>query len=436
VNPVPRIVSDVDVLAAAVGHQEESVLAGNAGTGKTTLVRALLERLDPNRVLLLAPTAKAALRLREVSGRPASTVHSLLYGAPAERWVGPEGTCWGRTLPDGTVVKPPCRAVCPDCTCRQELVWGETAELAAGMLLVVDEASMIGAGLASDLRLEAARQACRILWVGDPGQLPPVSEAPGVDLGAADVHLRTVHRSDRVGILRLSQEVRAAETGAQLTAALRRARQGGYEGVVAGPTGWPSVARWRAGSPARMLIVHRNRDRQLCNELVRRVLGRAGPLQEGDRILIRKNIRGFVHNGEVHVVTADEAVEASAEDLALPDGATLCRVTAVHGAVTRHFVVRADLLDTVDNDAFEREREISKRAVSELALGEKLVNAQYGYALTCHAAQGSEAPEVGVAWTDADVAAAEHPHRFEYMRSWLYTAVTRARQQLTVWVGP
>jgi hypothetical protein len=56
------------------------------------------------------------------------------------------------------------------------------------------------------------------------------------------------------------------------------------------------------------------------------------------------------------------------------------------------------------------------------------VNAQYGYAITAHAAQGSEAEEVGVLWTP-------HSHRrsFEDARSWLYTAVTRARSRLWVW---
>jgi ATP-dependent exoDNAse (exonuclease V) alpha subunit len=56
------------------------------------------------------------------------------------------------------------------------------------------------------------------------------------------------------------------------------------------------------------------------------------------------------------------------------------------------------------------------------------VNGQYGYAITAHAAQGSEAEEVGVLWTP-------HSHRrsFPDARAWLYTAVTRARSRLWVW---
>ncbi|MEM6931286.1 MAG: ATP-binding domain-containing protein, partial [Myxococcota bacterium] len=60
--------------------------------------------------------------------------------------------------------------------------------------------------------------------------------------------------------------------------------------------------------------------------------------------------------------------------------------------------------------------------------GLQLVNCQYGYAITAHVAQGSEAREVAVHWTP-------HSHRrsFEDGRAWLYTALTRARDRLTIW---
>lgn len=60
--------------------------------------------------------------------------------------------------------------------------------------------------------------------------------------------------------------------------------------------------------------------------------------------------------------------------------------------------------------------------------GLPLVNCHYGFAITAHVSQGSEADEVGVHWTP-------HSHRrnFEDARSWLYTAVTRARNWLGIW---
>ena len=430
-----RLVTPQGELLVALGQRGEAVLAGNAGTGKTTGVRALLERWQ-GEVLLLAPTAKAALRLSQVTGRAATTVHSVLYGAPIEQWIGPDGPCQGRRLPDGTQVMPPCRTACADCHCRQELVWPAPVEIADGVLVIVDEASMVGERLATDLRAEVFRNEGCLLWVGDPGQLPPVKETPGVHLHEPDVLLSKVHRSDRAGILRLSQEIRAASDGAELTRALRRAMAGGYDGVIRGLPGWQGVAGWRAGAAARMLITHRNRDRQHCNALVRASLGRTGVLQRGDRILIRKNVRGFVHNGEVHVVEAAEPLEVPIDHGELSERATFHRVTATLANVPRTFVLRSDLLATVDNDAFERERDISRSLARRVTYGEQLVNAQYGYTLTCHAAQGSEAEQVGVVWTHADVHAASQQRRFAYMRSWLYTAVTRARQALTLWVGP
>jgi len=150
-----------------------SVVCGAAGTGKTTIIRSILQAIDKAHggqatFLLLAPTGKAADRIREKTGKPASTIHSFLA---TRGWLN------------------------PNLTLRRS---GGTREEAV-TTYVIDEASML------DLELTAAlfkainwSTVQRMIIVGDPSQLPPIGRGKVF----ADVldWLRTNH-PDSVGEL-------------------------------------------------------------------------------------------------------------------------------------------------------------------------------------------------------------------------------------------
>lgn len=118
------------------------VLTGGPGTGKTTTVRALLDRAGElgQRVALAAPSGKAAARLAEATGREASTIHRLLGLRPDD----PEA--WEPVRAD---------------------------------LLVIDEASMVDSELMAQALSAARFSRARVILVGDVDQLPPVG--PGQD---------------------------------------------------------------------------------------------------------------------------------------------------------------------------------------------------------------------------------------------------------------
>lgn len=149
-----------------------AVLTGGPGTGKTTLVRALLtvaQRMNAS-VALAAPTGRAAKRLAEAAGREAMTLHRLLEYSPKDN----------------------------------KFLRGVSRPLEVE-LVVVDESSMIDLWLGAALT-QAVGPGTRLVLVGDADQLPPVG--PGllfrqlIDSQQVPVaRLTEIHRQDEAGLI-------------------------------------------------------------------------------------------------------------------------------------------------------------------------------------------------------------------------------------------
>lgn len=132
-----------------------SVLIGPAGTGKTTLLKALVEYpgVAAGGVLLLAPTGKARVQLETKVGFPAKTLASYL--TPSKRYDGETG---------------------------RYFVLDESAPRRSYSLVVIDEASMLTEEMLA-ATLDAFTGVDRLILVGDPRQLPPIGAGrPFVDL--------------------------------------------------------------------------------------------------------------------------------------------------------------------------------------------------------------------------------------------------------------
>jgi len=156
------------------GDRQIFRMFGYAGVGKTTLARALAAEIGGD-TCYAAFTGKAALQMQKAGCAGASTIHSLIYNVRDE---------------DGEV----------------RFEWNPDSDAATADLIVIDECSMVDEEIARDLM----RYGKPILVLGDPAQLPPVSEDGGFFTEAEpDVMLTEIHRqAENNPILFLATEVR------------------------------------------------------------------------------------------------------------------------------------------------------------------------------------------------------------------------------------
>lgn len=228
------------------------VIGGYAGTGKTTIIRAIVDTYGSRDLAVCAPTGKAAHVLR-TKGVDACTLHSLIY------------TPRGQDA-DGNVIFKRNGNPMP-------------------RVVICDEASMLSVQLVQDL----SRAVKHVLYVGDHGQLEPIGDDPGL-MANPDIRLESIHRqAEGSPIIAFAHHVRL-----------------GHEPRTFGPEarvqhGWtPDLADFD------VVIVGFNDSRQKVNAWVRKRRGYEGPLPNvGEQIIcLRNNADLEVWNGMTGVVTA------------------------------------------------------------------------------------------------------------------------------------
>jgi len=429
------------------------ILRGYAGTGKTTLLGALVSVMRQLRreVVLLAPTGRAAKVLALHAGMPAYTIHRVIY--------------------------------------RQETFRGEGTHFQLGFnklrnaLFIVDEASMISRGtgrmaestfgtgevLDDLISYVYSGEGCRLLLVGDTAQLPPVGEeeSPALDVevlrrygllvGQADL-TEVVRQTQESDVLALATQLRTALTEGSLNIPPIHPHQAGEVRAITGEELVETLEEdySQFGTEGVIVVTRSNKQANAYNAGIRaRIFDREEELTRGDLVMIVKNNYhwaaeaakslpqgermpfDFIANGDVAQVVRLRNVHEqygftfADATLSFPDYADYeltCRVllttlqsdspslTAAESQQLyegiledyQHIPLKSDRLRTLRADPYYNALQL-----------------KYAYAVTCHKAQGGQWQRVyidkGYLPPEADPA--------EQLR-WFYTALTRTTDRV------
>ena len=422
---------------------EVFILRGYAGTGKTSLVGALVKTMDQlqQKSVLLAPTGRAAKVFSAYAGHPAFTIHKKIY--------------------------------------RQQSFSNELSNfsindnLATNTLFIVDEASMIsneglsgsmfGTGrLLDDLvQFVYSGQGCRLLLMGDRAQLPPVGEelSPALFADALKGYGLEVREIDLTQVVRQVQESGILWNATQLRQLI--AEDDCYSLPKIKITGFPDIKLVPGtelieeltncydhdGMDETIVVCRSNKRANLYNNGIRaQILWREDELNTGDMLMIAKNNyywtekykeMDFIANGEIAVVRRVRRTREiygfrfAEVTLRLPD--------------QNDFELDANLLlDTLHSDSPALPKEDNdrlfytvledyidipnKRDRMKKMKADPHYNAlqvKYAYAITCHKAQGGQWQNV---FLDQGYMTDEYLTP-DYFR-WLYTAFTRTTKIL------
>jgi exodeoxyribonuclease-5 len=280
-------------------------------------------------------------------------------------------------------------------------------------LIVIDEASMVGASMLLDLKAHGVP----IMAVGDHGQLPPVMDA-GDLMKNPDLRLEKIHRQAAESpIIRMAHHIR--ETG-------RLEVPGSFCGLTAVQFA-PMARAAEVLSTAYLgfpfldvgVLCWTNRIRVILNGMARKVLGFGGPPKAGEVVIALRN-EPPVYNGMRGLLTAD-AVECKTEGVPWILGVSI--EYPDEGLPSDSYLACAPQF--CREKTFASTEELKERGMpaSFKKIGSLF---DFGYALTCHKAQGSQF-EHAIVYLDRP----QRPDDEGYRR-WLYSAVTRASERLTV----
>lgn len=432
-------------LSAFLLSQKENptyILRGYAGTGKTTLVKALVRTLPSigMKYVLMAPTGRAAKVLSSYTGQNASTIHRRIYQA--------------MTFPDGSF----------------RIARAENKYKNA--LFIVDEASMIGeqkefggSSLLDDLLgYVFSGENCRLLLIGDTAQLPPVesSESPALNceylksefpITAATYELTEVKRQALAsGILYNATDLRQLLSQNLYEYQPPLFHLDGFTDIQKiEPETFEEILHnvfANTSDNEAVIVCKSNKRANMFNQAIRgRILNIEGEMATGDKLMVVKNNYfwtegnpdiNFIANGDMAEIRkikhfeemygfrfAD--VELSFTDY--PDApnveAKILLDTLNSNSPSLTEEENRKLFSAIEEDYMdipnrrERYKEMKKNAWFNA------LQVKFAYALTCHKTQGGQ-------WNSVFIDSSfnlKETLELEDLR-WLYTALTRAQERV------
>lgn len=444
-NPTENQISALDKLADFLLSEEADsllLLTGYAGTGKTSLVGALVRTMAElkQKSILLAPTGRAAKVFSGYAGQKASTIHKKIYRQKAFS--------------------------------NEPVGFLPADNLHKNTLFIVDEASMIsndgldsfafGTGRLLDdlIQYVYSGENCRLILMGDMAQLPPVMQAEspalnpeilrGYNLKVEEITLtQVVRQSEGSGILFNATRLRDALRN-EAVEIFPKLRLKGFTDFrkVSGDELIEEIssAYSRDGIDETMIISRSNKRATIYNNGIRnRILYREEELSSGDRLMVAKNNyfwaagdkeMDFIANGEiVQVLRVRKTYELY--------GFRFADVWVRFEDYDREMEVKI-LLDTLQTDTPALPKEMNDRLFYTILedyddiptkAGKmkkmktdphyNVLQVKFAYAVTCHKAQGGQWMNVFL-----DIGYITEEMLGEDFYRWLYTAFTRATHRL------
>lgn len=346
-------------------------LFGFAGTGKTTLAKELAASVK-GMALAATFTGKASLVLRSKGFESASTIHSLIYSVEIDEDSG-----------------------------QAAFKLNPESALADAALLIVDEVSMVDDDLARDLMSYGKR----ILVLGDPAQLPPIKGTGFFITAQPDFMLTEVHRQARDNpIIRMSMDIREG----------KRLQAGQYgESLIMRKLRSNRERRTELVIEADQVLCGMNRSRIDFNRRIRQIKGLgdlADPIRPvpGDRLICLRN----AHDEGLFNGALWECMEL--EDKLRSGGDPYWAIKASSLDEERDPQWIRTLPAFFDGSAHNMHWK-EKRGYREFT---------FGWAITTHKAQGSQWPHVAI-FDESGVFGDDRA-------KWLYTAITRASEKVSL----
>ena len=371
-------------------HEKYTVIAGYAGTGKSTLVKFIIAALDvdPSKVCYATFTGKAAQVLLKKGNRNEVTLHKLLYDSIPR--------------PAGGFMRIP----------KKSLDYS---------IVVVDEVSMAPKTL-MDLLF---KHNVYVICLGDPFQLPPIDKDEDNGLLAKphiflDEIMRQAAESE---IIRLTMDIRENKPLKNMRG--NQVHVVGKNELVMGMYNW-----------ADQVLVATNLTRHAINDQMREMRGFGPEPTDGDKIICLRNYWDDLSE----MGTGDPLVNGTIGTLVTPtkDIIKVPFYAYDKGVID---VLSAGFISETGNDygMLNMDPRIIKGGESALEWRDKYKLGKlrdkigdvipkefaYGYAITCHKAQGSE-------WDKVLVVEENFPRVKEEHARWLYTAATRAVDKLVI----
>lgn len=414
------------------------LLMGYAGTGKTSVTAALVRTLRDLRrpVVLMAPTGRAAKVFSKMAGYKAHTIHRKIYKAD-------ESGSWS-----------------------SEVAYNPVRD----GVFIVDESSMVGESATADgvnllddlMQYVYSGEGCKMIFLGDSAQLPPVGyqESPALNVAKLKGYGMRVSRAMLTEVVRQKRDSGILYNATWMRRSMLlenipelRLRLRGFDDVmvIEGEELQEQIetSYGKEGIENTIIITRSNKRAVLYNRAIReKILGREEEITRGERLLVVKNnyawsigVKGldFIANGDLGVIE-------TIYDTEWRYGFRFANVRLSFPDLEKELDCKI-LLDTLAGDGPNFSPEDSARLYESVLKDPDLFGAEvpmsyriravknnpylnalqvkYGYAVTCHKAQGGQWKEVFV-----DMGRTGDDLRSKDFYRWMYTATTRATNRL------